>query len=146
MFLLPKIAMLNTMLCHIPQTYSQFFNGNDFLVAFTFWREPNAWWRHQMETFSRYWHFVRGTSPATGEFPLQRSVAWSFDVFFDLCLNKRLSKQQGRRWFETSSRPLWRRCIGSVMRSLDQLRNSPGTDELWRHDTQVTSLQGSVYI
>ena len=29
----------------------------------------------------------------TGEFPAQRPVTPSFDVFFDLCLNKRLSKQ-----------------------------------------------------
>ena len=28
----------------------------------------------------------------TGEFPTQRPVARSFDVYFDLCLNKRLSK------------------------------------------------------
>ena len=29
----------------------------------------------------------------TGEFPSQRPVTQSFDIFFDLCLNKRLSKQ-----------------------------------------------------
>ena len=34
-----------------------------------------------------------GNSPVTGEFPAQRPVAQSFDVFFDLRLNKRLSKQ-----------------------------------------------------
>ena len=32
----------------------------------------------------------------------------SFDVFFDLCLNKRLNKQSWGWWFETLSRPLWR--------------------------------------
>ena len=36
----------------------------------------------------------------TGEFPSQRPVMWSFDVFFDLRLNKRLSKQSRRRWSE----------------------------------------------
>ena len=40
----------------------------------------------------------------------QRPVTWSFDVFFDLCLNKRLGKQPRRWWFETSSRSLWRHC------------------------------------
>ena len=35
-------------------------------------------------------------SPVTGEFPSQRPVTWSFDVFFDLRLNKRLSKQSIR--------------------------------------------------
>ena len=34
-----------------------------------------------------------GNSPVTGEFPAQRPVTRSFDVFFDLRLNKRLSKQ-----------------------------------------------------
>ena len=47
-------------------------------------------------------------SPVTGRFPSQRPAKWSFDVFFDLRLNKRLSKQSKRWWFETSSRSLWR--------------------------------------
>ena len=34
----------------------------------------------------------------------------SFDVFFDLRLNKRLSKQSWGWWFETPSSPLWRHC------------------------------------
>ena len=51
-----------------------------------------------------------GNPPVNGGFPSQRPVAHSFDVFFDLCLNKLLRKQSRRRWFETSSRSLWRRC------------------------------------
>ena len=47
-----------------------------------------------------------GNSPVTGEFPTQRPMTWSFDVFFDLRLNKQLSKQWIRRRFETPSRPL----------------------------------------
>ena len=39
-------------------------------------------------------------SPVAGEFPSQRPVTWSFDVFFDLQLNKRLSKQSRRRWLD----------------------------------------------
>ena len=39
-----------------------------------------------------------GNSPVTGEFPSQRPVTQSFDVFFDLRLNKRLSKQSRYRW------------------------------------------------
>ena len=34
-----------------------------------------------------------GNSSVTGEFPAQRPVTESFDVFFDLLLNKRLNKQ-----------------------------------------------------
>ena len=40
--------------------------------------------------------------------PAQRPVTWSFDVFFDLGLNKRLSKQSWGWWFETLLCPLWR--------------------------------------
>ena len=46
----------------------------------------------------------------TGEFPTQRPMARSFGVFFDLRLNKRLSKQWLGWWFETPSCPLWRHC------------------------------------
>ena len=48
------------------------------------------------------------TGPA--EFPTQRPVTRSFDVFFDLRLNKRLSKQPWGWWFETPSWSLWRQC------------------------------------
>ena len=40
----------------------------------------------------------------------QRPVTRSFDVFFDLRPNKRLSVQSRGWWFETPSRPLWRHC------------------------------------
>ena len=42
-----------------------------------------------------------GNSPLTGEFHAQRPVTRSFDFFFGLCLNKRLSKQPWGWWFET---------------------------------------------
>ena len=51
-----------------------------------------------------------GNSPVTGEFPSQRPVTRIFDVLFGLHLNKRLSKQSRRRWFETPSDSLWRHC------------------------------------
>ena len=46
-------------------------------------------------------------------FPRYRPVTRSFDVFFDLRLNKRLSEQSWGWWFETLSCPLWRHCNGS---------------------------------
>ena len=67
-----------------------------------------AWWSHQMETFSASLALCAGNSPVTGEFPTQRPVTRNFDVFFDMHLNKRLSKQWRRRWFETPSHSLWR--------------------------------------
>ena len=70
----------------------------------------NTWWYHRMETFSALLAFCAGSSPVTGEFPSQGPVTRSFDVFFDPRLNKRLSKQSRRRWFETPSRSLWHLC------------------------------------
>ena len=56
------------------------------------------------------WKHFRVTGPlcreftGPGEFPTQRPVTWSFDVFFDLRLNK--------TWFRTPSWSLWRHCNG----------------------------------
>ena len=66
-----------------------------------------AWWRHQMETFYALLAICAGNS--------QRPVTRSFDVFFDLRLNKRLSEQSWGWWFETLSCPLWRHCNGEQM-------------------------------
>ena len=51
-------------------------------------------WKH----FPRYWPLV----------PAQRPVTRSFDVYFDLRLNERLSKQSLGWWFEMLLRLLWR--------------------------------------
>ena len=55
-------------------------------------------------------NIFRVTGHLCGEFtgPTQRPVTWIFNVFFDLRVNKRLSKQWWGWWFETLSRPLWR--------------------------------------
>ena len=52
--------------------------------------------------FPLYWPFVRGIHLS----PVRRS----FDVFLDLSLNKRLSKQSWGWWLETPSRSLWHHC------------------------------------
>ena len=59
-----------------------------------------SWWRHQMETFSALLDLCARNSPVTGEFHAQRPVTQSFDVFFDLCPNKRLSKQSWGWWLD----------------------------------------------
>ena len=70
-------------------------------------------WRRFMMTSSNGSIF-RVTGPlcgeftGPGEFPAQRPVTRSFDVFFDLHLNKRLSKQPWGWWFETPAWSLWR--------------------------------------
>ena len=45
-----------------------------------------------MEAFSTLLTICAGNSPVSGEVPAQRPVTRRFDVFFDLRLNKPLSK------------------------------------------------------
>ena len=71
---------------------------------------------------SKWKHFLRyfeGNSLVTGEFPAQSPVTRSFDAYFDLCLNKRLSKPLWGWWLETPSRSLW--CHRNDMGQLPQL-------------------------
>ena len=67
-----------------------------------------TWWRHQMEIFSVLLTICAGNSSVRDDFPAQRPVTQSLDVFFDL--NKRLGKQWWGWWFETPWRSLWRHC------------------------------------
>ena len=68
--------------------------------------------RNQMETSSALLVLCAVNSLVTGEFPSQRPVTRSFDVFFLLRLNKSLSKQSWGWWFEKASRSLWRHWNG----------------------------------
>ena len=93
----------------ISNTFSDGFINRDKNFQFWVWIN-DLWWCHQMETFSSLPTMCAGNSPITDELPAQRPVTQSFDVFFDLRLNIRLSKQSWGWWFETLSRPLWRHC------------------------------------
>ena len=81
-----------------------------FLVRLIIWiKQILPWWRrHQMETFSALLDIC------AGEFPAQRLVTWSLDVFFDLPTNKQLSKQSWGWWFEMPSCSLWRQCNDEI--------------------------------
>ena len=68
----------------------------------------------KMEKCSALLALCAGNSPAPGEIPAQRPVTRSFDVFFELRLNKPLNKQSWGWWFETRPRSLWRHCIDLV--------------------------------
>ena len=100
------------------------------------WVTVTSWWRHQMETFSALLAICAGNSPVTGEFPAQRPVTRSFDVFFDLRLNKRLSKQSRGSRFETLPRPLWRH--SNVIRRKGYLNGSPSNSHKVNHTLQGT--------
>ena len=70
-----------------------------------------SWWRHQLETFSALLALCEGNPPVTGGFLSQRPVTQhSFDIFFDVRLNKRSNKQSRCWWFETPWRSLCSHC------------------------------------
>ena len=63
-----------------------------------------------MDKFSALLAICAGNTQVNGEFPAQNPVTRNFDVFFDLHLNRRLSKQSWGWWIETLLCPLWCHC------------------------------------
>ena len=107
--------------------YALFLNSNPYSMNL------DSWWCHQMETFSALLALFAGNSLVTGEFPSQRPVTWSIDVFFDRCLNKCLSKQSLGWWFEMLSHSLCCNCnvysiisgpIDIIMNSISNCKDS----------------------
>ena len=89
-----------------------------------------------METFSALLAICAGNSPFPGEFPTQRPVTRSFDVFFHLRPNKRLSKQWWGWWFVTQSCPLWRHRNELLFHAFSSIRGQQckGWSECWIRD------------
>ena len=71
-----------------------------------------------METIFRFTGHLCGEFTGHRWIPSTKPVTRSFDIFFDLRLNKRLSKQWWGWWFETPSHRLRRHCIVLVQLSL----------------------------
>ena len=76
-----------------------------------------SWWHHQMVTFSMLLALCERNSLVTRELPSQGPMTQSFDVFFDLRLNKWLGKQSVDWWFGMPSCSLWRQCNGECVPS-----------------------------
>ena len=75
----------------IPQWKYGSYTPNAYILMYAFrCRRPNSS------------ILLHNEAQSTGEFPSQRPVTRSFDIFFDLRLYKRLSKQSRRRLFETT--------------------------------------------
>ena len=76
----------------------------------------------KLRSIPHYWPFVRGIHRSPVNAPLTKATyaeLWFF--FFDLRLNKRLSKQPRRRWFDTPLCPLWRQCNVLTNKAHDKL-------------------------
>ena len=72
--------------------------------------ENIPWKQWRWCKYQSMYSMMTSSNENIGEFPAQRPVTRSFGVFFDLLLNKRLSKQSWGWWFETPLCPLWRHC------------------------------------
>ena len=84
-----------------------------------------SWWRHQKETFSALLTLCVGNSPVTGEFPAPPYKGqWRGALMLSLicALNERFSKQVWGWWFETPSRPLWRRRKAIIWTNADTIQ------------------------
>ena len=110
LILAQKCSFRDTLYLYINMLQIPYISPDKLCVVFSESVRENTWWGHQMETFSALLAICVGNSPVTGEFLTQRPVTWSFDVFFDLCLNKWLSKHSWGWWFETLSPLLWCHC------------------------------------
>ena len=99
---------------------------------------------HQYSMMTSWnWNIFRVTAPLWVEstglrwIPLINPMTRSFDVFFDLCLDKRVSKQSRCRRFETPSCPLWRHCNGWAMLDVSYLWLLAVRTVQWERGCQV---------
>ena len=105
------------------------------MAAFIMENSISPRWRHQRKAFSVLLALCAGNSPVTGEFPAQRPVTRSFDVFFDLLPNKRLSEQSRGWWFETPSCSVWRHCNAK-----DGFYIKTGPCPQWRGRSRIVAM------
>ena len=129
------------------QQYGYVYWGTLHQVVACCLMEPSHYliqnWRHQMETFSALLAICADNSPVTDEFPAQRPMTQSINVYFDLRLNKRLSKQWWDWWFETPPRPLWchcNECRGKISAFSLMVRPCSKTQDNWNYFQNVTFL------
>ena len=100
-------AMYQTFMSLYNSTWNQYCIMNVAFCIHDWNTETNTtWWRHEGK-HSRYWPFVRGIHRCPGS-PRTKASDAKLIFFFDLWLNKRLSKQSLCWWFETPSHLLWR--------------------------------------
>ena len=95
------------------------------------------WFGYIIMTTSSNGNICGRNSPVTGEFPSQRPVTQSFDVFFDLRLNKRLREPSRRRWFGTPSCSLWRHCNDAMAPSLLRIYGRDGMIMIYLYNLKM---------
>ena len=110
-----SLAPLGATTCAGRAMVSAYLSGRNFQYWFQGERSRHLWHMYNMMTLSNG-NIFRVTGPFWGEytghrwFPSQRPVTWSFDVFFDLDLNKTFE--------QTAETPLIWHAIALIMTSL----------------------------
>ena len=104
-----KIDCIRCWLCGTDKHFSVWHDYDGFVHGCSCqqhrWRHNNIQhddvikWKH----FPRYWPFVWGIHRSPVNSPHKGQWRWASMFFFYLRLNKRLSKQLRRQWFETPS-------------------------------------------
>ena len=95
-------------------------------------------------------NIFRVTGPLCGEFTgdrwIPRTKASDAELwcFFDLRLNKRLSKESRRQWFETPPRSLWRHCNDNMLGHYNLLGRQYFAF-CWRKGIMMTSSNGNIF-
>ena len=107
-FLSPVIPLTKGRVCE-PLTISLLLASTSFLAKRP-WVSCIPWWRHQMETFPRYWPFVRVIHRSPVNSPQKGQWRGALMVSLICAFNKRLSIQSWGWGLETPSRSLWRHC------------------------------------
>ena len=83
-------------------------------------------------TIFRVTGLLCGEFTGPGEIPAQRQVTRILDGFFDLRLNKRLSKQPWGWWFETPPWSLWRHCNGLLTHGSETHSSRSPNEDVWK--------------
>ena len=72
--------------------------------------------------------------------PFTKAMTRSFEIYFDLRLNKRLSKHSRRWWCETPSRSLWRHCNVICIDGPPSSCHGAFLDAVFRHIHFITTI------
>ena len=96
----------------------------------------HLWWFHQIEPFSALLALCDRWIPS------QKSVTRSFDILFDLRLNKWLSKQSWGWWFETRHRAHCNAIHSQCLQAIFEIDNWLSVMFIW---SSATLLNESIF-
>ena len=112
------------MLIYVVQKLSNLPAGTECYRIYTWFKittSVSSWWRHDRTDFHITGSFVKGITGQQSsdvDSPHKSIVTWSFDVFFEVELNKLYSTRLMWLWFDTMT-PMW--CCRNVIHFIQLL-------------------------